>query len=127
LKTSIVGVVSAQAPAYAHSFDARRAVEHPVTTKLADGLACRTPEPEALATIWRAVDRVVQVTDDELAAAMRMIFECTHNLSEGAGAAALAAAAREKSRIAGRRIAVVLSGGNVDRAVFSAILSGDTD
>ena len=127
LKTSIVGVVSAQAPAYAHSFEARRVVEYPVTTKLADGLACRTPEPAALETIWRGVDRIIQVTDDELAAAMRMIFECTHNVSEGAGAAAVAAAATEKSRLAGRRIAVVMSGGNVDRAVFAATLSGGAE
>lgn len=127
LKTSIVGVVSAQAPAYAHSFEARRVVEHPVSTKLADGLACRTPEPAALETIWRGVERIIQVTDDELAAAMRMIFECTHNVSEGAGAAAVAAAAKEKSLMAGRRIAVVMSGGNVDRAVFSTVLSGGTE
>jgi threonine dehydratase len=124
LSTSIVGVVSAQAPAYAHSFAARCIVEHPATTKLADGLACRTPEPAALETIWRCVDRIVQVTDDELAAAMRLIFECTHNVSEGAGAAALAAAAKEKARLAGRRVAVVMSGGNVDRRVFAATISG---
>jgi threonine dehydratase len=124
LKTTIVGVVSAHAPAYAHSFDARCAVEHPAGTELADGVACRTPEPAALETILRGVDRIVQVTDDEVAAAMRTIFECTHNASEGAGALGVAAAAREKSRIAGRRISVVISGGNVDCSVFSAVLSG---
>jgi len=123
LKTSIVGAVSAHAPAYALSFDAHRAVEHPTTTELADGIACRTPEPAALEVIWQRVDRIVQVTDDEIAAAMRTIFECTHNVAEGAGAASVAAALQEKHLIAGRRIAVVLSGGNVDRSVFSAVLS----
>ena len=98
LKTSIVGVVSAHAPAYALSFAARSAVVSPAGTKLADGMACCTPEHEALEAIWRGVDRIVQVTDDEVAAAMRMIFECTHNVSEGAGAAAVAAAAREKQK-----------------------------
>ncbi|MGA2939462.1 MAG: threonine dehydratase [Syntrophobacteraceae bacterium] len=125
LKTSIVGVVSAHAPAYALSFDARSLVEHPVSTKLADGVACRTPESEALDIIWRGVDRIVQVTDDEVAAAMRTIFECTHNVSEGAGAMGVAAAVKEKSPA--RRIAVVISGGNVDRALFSAILSQDAE
>ncbi|MEI2773123.1 MAG: threonine dehydratase [Candidatus Competibacter sp.] len=126
LKTEIVGVVSAQAPAYAHSFVARRLVEHPVTTQIADGMACRTPEPEALETIWRGVDRVVQVTDGEIAAVMRLLFECTHNVAEGAGAAGLAAALQEKSRIVGRRIAVVLSGGNVDRQAYAAVLAEDS-
>jgi threonine dehydratase len=122
LKTEVVGVVSAHAPAYAESFRARRIIESPVSTKLADGMACRTPEVDALEAIWRGVDRIVQVTDDEVAAAMCMLFECTHNASEGAGAAALAAAVQEQSRIVGRKVAVILSGGNVDRELFSAIL-----
>lgn len=120
--TRVVGVVSAHAPAYAESFSARRAIDAPVSTVLADGMACRVPEPEALELIWRGVDRIVQVTDDEVAAAMRMLFECTHNTSEGAGAAALAAAVQEAPTLAGRRIGVILSGGNVDRNVFAAVL-----
>jgi threonine dehydratase len=122
LRAEVVGVVSAHARAYAASFAARRPIDAPVATKLADGMACRTPEPEALETIWRSVDRIVEVTDDEVAAAIRAIFECTHNVAEGAGAAPVAAALQEKSRIAGRRIAVVLSGGNVDRTVFADVL-----
>jgi threonine dehydratase len=125
LKTSIVGVVSAQAPTYALSFEERKAVTYPATTQIADGLACRAPDLEALEIIWRGVDRILQVTDEEIAAAMRLIFECTHNVSEGAGAAAVAGAVQEKSKIAGRKIAVVISGGNVDRSVFSAVLSSD--
>lgn len=122
LKTEVVGVVSAHARAYAASFAARRPVESPALTTLADGMACRTPEPEALEIIWRGVDRIVEVTDSEVAAAMRAIFECTHNASEGAGAAPVAAALQEKSRIAGRKVAVVLSGGNIDRSVFASVL-----
>jgi threonine dehydratase len=123
LRTEVVGVVSAHAPAYAESFSARRMVECPVSTRLADGMACRTPEQAALEVIWRGVDRIVKVTDDEIAATIRMLFECTHNTCEGAGAAAVAAAAQEHSRIAGRKVAVVVSGGNVDREVFAAVLS----
>ncbi len=124
LKTDIVGVVSAHATAYAQSFKAKRLVEAPATTELADGMACRTPDPDALELIVKGVDRIVQVTDDEVAAAMCTLFECTHNTCEGAGAAAVAAAAQERSRIAGRRIAVVVSGGNIDRDVFTSVLGG---
>jgi len=122
LKTSIVGVVSAHAPAYALSFEAQSPIDYPSSTELADGVAVRSPAPEALEIIRRGVDRIVQVTDEEVAAAMRMIFECTHNVAEGAGALGVAAAVRERSRKS-RKTAVVISGGNVDRAVFSAVLS----
>ncbi len=126
LRTEVVGVVSAHAPAYAESFNARRMIECPVSTRLADGMACRTPEQAALEVLWQGMDRIVLVTDDEIAAAMRMLFECTHNTCEGAGAAAVAAAAQERSRIAGRKVAVVVSGGNVDREVFAAVLGEDS-
>lgn len=122
LKAEVVGVVSAHASAYAQSFNAGRAIESPVTTKLSDGMACSVPEPEALEIILKGVDRIVEVTDEEVAAAMRMMFRCTHNVCEGAGAAALAAASRERTRIAGRKIAVVASGGNVDQDVFAEVL-----
>lgn len=126
LKTEIVGVVSAHARAYAESFDSGKPEESPVSTKLADGLACRVPDPDALEVIRKGVDRIVTVTDAEVSSAMRTLFECTHNLSEGAGAAGTAAAIQEKSKIAGRRIAVVITGGNVDRSVFASVLnSGD--
>jgi threonine dehydratase len=123
LKTEVVGVVSAQAPAYAVSFTAREIREAPVTTTLADGMACRTPQPEALEVIWRGVDRIVEVSDSEVAEAIRILFTSTHNAAEGAGAAALAAARQERSRLAGRRTAVVLSGGNIDRALFADVLA----
>ena len=126
LKTKVVGVVSAHASAYAQSFSAKRPIESPVTTILSDGMACRVPEPAALDIILEGVDRIVQVTDDEVSAAMRMMFESTHNVCEGAGAAALAAATQEKSRISGRKVAVVASGGNVDQDVFADVLNVKT-
>jgi threonine dehydratase len=122
-KVEIVGVVSAAARAYAESFTRHRPLEAPVTTKLADGMACRTPDSEALEIMWRHVARMVEVTDAEVAQAMAMVFECTHNVAEGAGAASLAAAWQERERLAGRKVGVVVSGGNVDRDVFGAVLS----
>jgi threonine dehydratase len=122
-RTEIVGVVSAHAPAYALSFEQRRAVEHPVTTRIADGMACRTPEPEALDLLWRHLARVVQVTDDEVARAMRLMFTATHNVAEGAGAAGLAAAFQEREHLKGRRAAVILCGANVDHDVFARVLA----
>jgi threonine dehydratase len=127
LSTEVVGVVSAAAPAVARSLAAGRVVSHEATTRVADGLACRTPDPAALELIRRGVARVVEVTDDEVEAAMRALFADTHNVAEGGGAAALAALLKERAqegaRGRGRRVAVVLSGGNVDRAVFARILA----
>ncbi|MCL5743484.1 MAG: threonine dehydratase, partial [Acidobacteria bacterium] len=124
LKFEIVGVVSAHAPAYAESFLRRLPVERCAETKLADGLACSVPEPEALDVIFRHVARVTAVTDADVAGAMRALFEDTHNIAEGGGAAALAAAIEEKRELRGKRVAAVLSGGNVDRDVFISVLSG---
>ena len=123
LRTQVVGVVSAHARAYALSFDAGRVIEAPVTTLLSDGMACRVPEPAALELILQGVDRIVQVTDLEVSAAMQMMFECTHNVCEGAGAAALAAASQEKKILAGRKVAVIASGGNIDQDVFANVLN----
>ncbi len=122
VRTRIVGVVSAHALAYRLSFEAGRAVEAPVSTQLADGMACRVPEPDALAIIRREVDQIVAVDDDEVAAAMRAFFADTHNVAEGAGAAALAALLQQRERWAGRRVGLALSGGNVDSAMFARVL-----
>ncbi len=123
LATQIVGVVSSGAPAYALSLAAGRPVAHAVTTTLADGMACSTPDPDALAVLQRGLARVVPVSDAEVAQAMRQLFEATHQVAEGAGAAALAAAWHERASLAGRRTALVLSGGNVDRDVFARVLA----
>ena len=122
LRTEIVGVVSAHAPAYKLSFEAKKHIEHAVTTELADGMACRVPDAAALEIICRGAARVLAVTDDEVAAAMGMYFSATHSVAEGAGAAPLAAALQERERNRGRRVALVLSGGNVDRDVFARVL-----
>ncbi|KAF1068765.1 MAG: L-threo-3-hydroxyaspartate ammonia-lyase [Pseudomonas citronellolis] len=124
LDTRIVGVVSAHAPAYALSFEVGRPVVHPTSTQLADGLACTTPDPQALAMILNGVERIVQVSDAEISAAMRLYFSATHNIAEGAGAATLAAALQERDSLRGRRVGLVLSGGNVDREVYVEQLGG---
>jgi threonine dehydratase len=123
LATEIVGVVSGGAPAYALSLERGEPVSHAVTTVLADGMACRTPEPDALAILQRGLARTVLVSDEQIATAMRHLYECTHQVAEGAGAAALAAALAEVPRLAGRRTAVVLSGANVDREMFAGVLA----
>jgi threonine dehydratase len=123
-RTAIVGVVSAGAPCFARSFEAKRVVEAPVSTLLGDGMACRRPDADAVAIIVENVSRIVEVTDAELADAMRRIFAMTHNVAEGAGAAAFAAAWRERSSLAGKRVGLTLSGGNVDSPVFADVLSG---
>jgi threonine dehydratase len=123
-RTEVVGVVSEHAPAYALSFEQRRAVEAPVSTRIADGMACRTPEPAALQILWHHMARVVRVTDEEVAHAMRLMFSATHNVAEGAGAAGLAAAVKECAAVRGKKVGLVLCGANVDRDVFANALSG---
>jgi threonine dehydratase len=118
LKTRIVGVVAAASPAYALSFREGKPVSHPAETRLADGLACRVPVPEALEVICSNVDRIVEVTEAEIAAAMRAYYEDTHNVAEGAAAAALAGLLKERHHVNGKHVGVVFSGGNVDREVF---------
>ena len=122
LKTKIVGVVSEGAPAYALSFVAGKNVAASVTTTIADGMACRQPDDEPLEIMRQNVERIVRVSDEQVCQAMRMCFTDTHNVVEGAGAASLAAAYQEKSAISGRRIGVIITGGNVDREVFAKVL-----
>jgi threonine dehydratase len=122
LRSRVVGVVSAHAPAFALSYEQGRIVSHEVTTRIADGMACRTPVEEALSIARHGAERVVRVSDDEVEAAMRALFADTHNTAEGGGAAALAALLQEKEQMRGRGVAVVLSGGNVDTSVFATVL-----
>ncbi len=123
-RTRIVGVVSAHAPAYALSFAANRVIDAPVSTVLGDGMACRKPDPEALAILRANAERIVEVTDAELADAMRKIFSMTHNVAEGAGAAAFAGAWKDRESLAGQRVGITVSGGNVDADVFRDVLAG---
>ena len=85
---------------------------------LADGMATRVPDPDAFAIIRKGASRIVQVSDDEVAAAIRAYWTDTHNLAEGAGAAALAAALQDKPKLAGKRVGLILSGGNIDFDLF---------
>jgi threonine dehydratase len=124
VKTEIVGVVSAHARAYYESFVRREVVVSPARTRLADGMAVPAPDAAALALMCAHVSRVVMVNDDEVAAAMRAVFDDTHNVAEGAGAAAVAAILKERDGLRGQRVAAVLSGGNVDRAMFAEVLGG---
>ena len=126
LKTDIVGVVAAEAPAVALSVAAGRIVETNSADTFADGMACRVPMPEPLAIIRAGAARVVQVTEAEIAAAMRALYADTHNVAEGAGAAAYAGLMQERGGLSGRRAAAILTGGNVDTDVFRTVLEGAT-
>ena len=118
LRTEIVGVQSTLAPSYALSFAAGRIVTTETSNTLADGMATRIPEPDALAIIRKGACRIVQVTDEEVAFAIRALWTDTHNLAEGAGAAALAAALQERNRLRSKRVGLILSGGNIDLELF---------
>lgn len=123
LKTKIVGVVSARAPAYALSFETHRVTTQPAATRIADGVAVSTPNPDALAWLLAGLDRVIRVSDEEAEAALRLYFTDTHNVAEGAAALALAAALQERASLAGRRVGLAFTGGNIDAAVFARVLS----
>ena len=126
LKTQIVGVVAAEAPAMARSWEAGQVVETNTANTFADGMACRVPMPEPLAVIRAGAERIVEVSEDEIADAMRAIYSETHNVAEGAGAAAFAALMQEREQLAGKRVAAILTGGNVDAEIFRAVLAGES-
>jgi threonine dehydratase len=126
LKTEIVGVGAAKAPATALSFAAGRPISAPSAQTFADGLATREPNADAIATICHGAARMVEVTENAIAEAMGFYFDDTHQVAEGAGAAALAALLQERQRMANKNVAVVLSGGNIERARFLQVLSGVT-
>src|SRR6202035_235034 len=119
LSTEIVGVQSTEAPSYALSFAAGTVVRTNSSDTLADGMATRVPDAHALAIIRKGASRIAQVTDDEVGAAIRAYCLETHNLAEGAGAAPLAAALQDKHKIRGKRVGLILSGGNIDFDLFN--------
>ena len=126
LKTEIVGVSAVAAPASARSFAAGHPVTTPEARTFADGIATREPNAEAVALMCRGAARFIEVSDDAIAEAMRIYFDDTHQIAEGAGAAPLAALLQERERQAGRNVAVVLSGGNIERARLLQVLEGRT-
>jgi threonine dehydratase len=121
LSTRIVGVVSAHAPAFARSVAAGRIIEQPAATRIADGVACRRPTPEAVDIVRNGVDRILQVTDDEVEQAMRIYFADTHNAAEGAGAVGLAGLLQDRPA-GGSKVGTVLTGSNIDTVLFAKVL-----
>ena len=124
LDTEVIGVVAEGAPCYALSFDAGAPVSTNSVDTMADGMACRTPNAAAVETIHKGAARVVRVTDDEIMAAMRAYFSDCHNVVEGAGAAPLAALIKEREAMAGKRVGIVCSGGNIDTDLYAKVLAG---
>ncbi|MSP82334.1 MAG: threonine dehydratase [Alphaproteobacteria bacterium] len=123
LKTEVIGVVAENAPAYLHSFREKRPVSTNSANTLADGMACRVPVAEAVAAINRGAADIIAVSEAEILAAMQCYFSDIHNIAEGAGAAPLAALLKTKERWKGRRVGVILSGGNLDRDLYIRSLS----
>ena len=121
-KTEIVGVVAENAPSYALSFEAGEPVSTNSADTLADGLACRVPDPAALEIILAGAARIVRVSEDEILDAMAIYFTDTHNAAEGAGAAPLAGLMKERDKMAGKKVGLILSGGNADRELFGQVL-----
>lgn len=126
LKTKIVGVVSTKANAYALSFETGQITPTNSARTFADGMAVRVPDPLALEIIRKGADRIIQVSDEEVASAIRTYYTDTHNLAEGAGAASLAALMQEKDKMRGKEVAIILTGGNIDQSYYKTILAGDT-
>jgi threonine dehydratase len=126
LETEIVGVVADQAPAVALSFVSGVPVPTNSAQTFADGLACRDPHLDAVTRIHKGASRVVRVSEDDIAAAIRAYYDDTHNLAEGAGAASLAALLQDRERRQGGEVAVILSGGNIDEAMLQQVLAGQT-
>jgi threonine dehydratase len=124
LDTEIVGVVSENADAFAQSVEQGQIVTTETANTFADGMACRMPLPEAFEIIRNGAARIVRVSESEIAHAIRVFHEDTHNTAEGAGAAGLAALIKERERQQGQKVAVILSGANIDREMFAAVLAG---
>jgi threonine dehydratase len=126
LTTEIVGVVARNAPAMALSFAAGRPVPTHSAQTFADGMATREPQEEALAVIGQGAARIVQLAEDDIAEGVRVYFRATHQVAEGAGAAALAALMQERERMAGKKAGVIFSGCNIDAPVYRRVLAGET-
>jgi threonine dehydratase len=126
LKTKVIGVVAETAAAYALSYEQGKPVATNSSASFADGMAVRIPNADAVHIIKHAAERIVRVSEADIAEAMRVYYRCCHTLAEGAGAASLAALLKEKDRMRGKRVGVILSGGNIDMDKFAAVLKGET-
>lgn len=126
LKTKIVGVVSDNAQTAKLSVESGQLIETESAKTFADGMAVRVPVQDAFEIYSTGCDRIVSVSDDEVADAIRTYYRTTHNLSEGAGAAPLAALMQEKAAMAGKAVGVILCGGNIDTEWLVKVMSGQT-
>ena len=123
LKTKIVGVVSENADAYAQSFETNRIITTDSANTFADGMACKVPQEGAMEIIWKGCERIVRVSEQEIRDAIVALYQDTHNVAEGAGAASLAALMQERGKMTGKRAGIILSGGNIDLELFQKVLS----
>jgi threonine dehydratase len=126
LKTKVIGVVAEKAAAYALSFEQGKPIATNSSLSFADGMAVRKPDAGAFDIIKTGAEEIVRVTEDEIAEAMRIYYRTTHNLTEGAGAAPLAALLKQRNKMAGKRVGLILSGGNIDMPKFAQVLRGET-
>lgn len=126
LKTDIIGVAAERAPAYAQSFQSKRRMIGSEAATFADGMACKEPPEEALEIVLAGAADVVTVSEDEIAEAIRLLYSATHNVAEGAGAAAYAALMRHRHRFQTKKVAVIMTGGNIDRELMAMVLAGQT-
>lgn len=125
IKTKIIGVVSEQAQAVKLSFDKKNIMETSSANTFADGLAVRVPVAEAFDIYSKGIERVVSVSENDIANAIRVFYQCTHNMAEGAGAAALAALLKDKHKMQGKNVGVILSGSNIDAGLFCQVLKNE--
>ena len=123
LKTKIVGVVSENADAYAQSFENNQIITTKTANTFADGMACKVPQKDAMEIIWKGCERIVRVSEQEIRDAIIALYQDTHNVAEGAGAASFAALMQERQKMAGKRVGIILSGGNIDIELFQKVLS----
>jgi len=125
-KARVIGVVAERANTYRLSLDAGRLIPTNSAPTFADGMAVRIPDATAFGLMQRGAERLVEVTDDEIAEAIRALYSDSHTLAEGAGAAAFAALMQERGKLKGKRAAVIVSGQNIDRPWMATVLSGGT-
>lgn len=124
LATKVVGVVSDAAQTAKLSVEAGRLIATDSAHTFADGMAVRVPVEAAWKVYSKGAERIVSVSDEEIAEAMRLCFTATHNIAEGAGAAPLAALMQERGKMAGKKVGVILTGGNIDAGWIGTVLSG---
>lgn len=126
LGTEVIGVVAEEAPATALSVAAGTVVATESAETFVDGVACRVPNAEAIDVISTGASRILTVSEDQAADAMRLLYATTHNVPEPAGALALAGLVQERSWVSGKRVAIIQTGGNAESDLLARVLAGQT-